>query len=111
MGIDRKCANDVVLGKQNHAEGYILKKKTKNYPLTIDTSGIKLWSRKRPVICYAGEDVIEFETCSKAAQALGLYHQTVKDAANKNRPMRNGYRFIYKDSLKQNRPHIAGRAA
>jgi group I intron endonuclease len=111
LGIDRKCANDVVLGKQNHAEGYILRKKVEGYLLKIDTSKIKLWSRKRPVLCYVGEDLVEYETCRKAAEALGLFHQTVKDAANQNRPLRNGYRFVYKDSLNQNRPHIAGRAA
>ena len=113
LGIDRKCANDVVLGKQKHAEGYVIRKKEEGYPLKIDVSGIKFVNRKRPVSCFVGEVLVgEFNTCNDAAKELELYHQTVKDSANFNKPLRNGYRFIYTDLLiNKNRPHIAGRAA
>ena len=113
LGIDRKCANDVVLGKQKHAEGYVIRKKEEGYPLKIDVSGIKFVNRKRSVSCFVGEVMVgEFKTCSEAAKQLGLYHQTVKDSANFNKSLKNGYRFIYTDLLiNKNRPHIVGRAA
>jgi len=111
LGLDRKCVNDTVNGVQKHTKGYFFRRREEGYPMKIDVSGVKLQIKKRPVICYVGEDVIEYANPNEAAAALGLWHQTIKDAANLGKPLRNGYRFIYKDSQKQNRPHIAGRAA
>lgn len=111
LGLSRKCVIDAANGRQKHAGGYFFRRKEKGYPLKIDVSGIKLQVKKRAVICYAGEDVIEYANPNEAAKALGLWHQTIKDSANLNKPLRNGYRFVYKDSLIKNRPHVAGRAA
>ena len=108
LGLDRKCVNDTVNGVQKHTKGYFFRRKEEGYPMKIDVSGIKLQLKKRAVICYAGEDVIEYANPNEAAAALGLWHQTIKDAANLGKPLRNGYRFVYKDSLNQNRPHIVG---
>jgi group I intron endonuclease len=111
LGLSRKCVVDATNGKQKHAGGFFFRRKREGYPLKIDVSGIKLQVKKRAVICYAGEDVIEYANPNEAAKALGLWHQTIKDSANLNKPLRNGYRFVYKDSLIKNRPRIAGRAA
>ncbi len=108
LGLDRKCAIDALNGIQKHTKGYFFRRKEEGYPMKIDVSGIKLQLKKRAVICYAGEDVIEYANPNEAAAALGLWHQTIKDAANLGKPLRNGYRFVYKDSLNQNRPHIVG---
>jgi len=48
LGVDRKCVNNVVLGKQNHAKGYIFRRKEESYPLKIDISGIKFQFKNRP---------------------------------------------------------------
>jgi group I intron endonuclease len=111
LGLARKCVNDTVNGIQKHTKGYFFRRREEGYPMKIDVSGVKLQLKKRPVLCYVGEDVIEYANPNEAAAALGLWHQTIKDAANLDKPLRNGYRFVYKDSLNQNRPHIAGRAA
>jgi group I intron endonuclease len=110
LGLSRKCVVDAANGKQKHAGGYFFRRKEEGYPLKIDVLGIKLQVKKRSVICYMGEDVVEFANSNEAAKALGLWHQTIKDSANLNKPLRNGYRFVYKDQ-KQNRPHIVGHAA
>jgi len=111
LGLDRKCAIDALNGRQKHTKGYFFRRREEGYPMKIDVSGVKLQLKKRPVLCYVGEDVIEYANPNEAAAALGLWHQTIKDAANLEKPLRNGYRFVYKDSLNQNRPRIAGRAA
>lgn len=111
LGLDRKCAIDALNGIQKHTKGYFFRRREEGYPMKIDVLGVKLQLKKRPVLCYVGEDVIEYANPNEAAAALGLWHQTIKDAANLEKPLRNGYRFVYKDSLNQNRPHIAGRAA
>lgn len=110
LGLYRKCVNDTVNGIQKHTKGYFFRRREEGYPMKIDVSGVKLQIKKRAVICYAGEDVIEYANPNEAAAALGLWHQTIKDAANLGKPLRNGYRFVYKDSLNQNqnRPYVAG---
>lgn len=99
LGLDRKSVNDAVNGIQKHSGGYVFKNKTTNYPLFINTNDIKFFFRKRTVLCFVGNHVLEYESCSFAANDLGLYHQTVKDAANRNdkKPLRSGHVFIYKD--------------
>lgn len=99
LGLDRKSVNDAVNGIQKHSGGYVFKNKTSNYPLFINTNGIKFFFRKRVVLCFVGNHVLEYQSCSFAANDLGLYHQTVKDAANRNdkNPIRSGHVFIYKD--------------
>ena len=50
LNINRRTVNDAVLGKQNHAKGYIFRKKEESYPLKIDISGIKFQFKNRPRI-------------------------------------------------------------
>jgi group I intron endonuclease len=99
LGLDRKCVNDTVNGVQKHTKGYFFRRREEGYPMKIDISGVKLLLKKRAVLCYVGEDVVEYSNPNEAAAALGLWHQTIKDAANLGKPLRNGYRFVYKDSL------------
>jgi hypothetical protein len=55
----------------------------------------------------------EHPSAQEASEYFLIPKTTINRAAmyNNGKPIRTGYQFYYKDSLKQNRPHIAGRAA
>ena len=109
LKINRACVNNVLRGKHTHASGFVFKYKTENYPHKIEVGELKSKTVKRPIVCeYAGE-VMVFDGSEEASQQLGIPKTTINRAAmyNNGKPIRAGHRFYYKE----NRPHIAGRAA
>jgi group I intron endonuclease len=110
LGIKRTSINDVLRGKHTNAGGLIFRYKTEGYPLKIEVGVIKNKTVKRPVIgVYAGE-VMVFTSSTEASSYYGIPKTTINRAAqyNNGKPIRSGHEFYYQ---KQNRPHIAGRAA
>ena len=109
LGINRTSINDVLRKKHTNASGFVFKYKTENYPHKIEVGELKSKTVKRPIVCeYAGE-VMVFDGSEEASQQLGIPKTTINRAAmyNNGKPIRAGHRFYYKE----NRPHIAGRAA
>ena len=113
LNMHHSCITDSLRGKKSQAKGYVFRYKTDNYPLKIDVGVIKSKNVKRQVFCeYAGE-VMVFDGSEEASKYLGIPKTTINRAAmyNNGKPIRTGHQFYYKDSLNQNRPRIAGRAA
>ncbi len=98
LGIDRKTANDALLGKQFHGGGYIFKRRTENYPAKIEVDKSKIVIRRRPILCFFdGEPIAEFPTLKLVAKNLNIKLGTIEAAFYDNRITRDGFYFIYKD--------------
>ena len=109
LSISHQSITDSLIKRKSQAKGYVFRYKTDNYSLKIDVGVIKSKTVKRPIVCeYAGE-VMVFDGSEEASQQLGIPKTTINRAAmyNNGKPIRAGHRFYYKE----NRPHIAGRAA
>lgn len=109
LSISHQSITDSLTKRKSQAKGYVFRYKTDNYPLKIDVGVIKSKNVKRPIFCeYAGE-VMVFDGSEEASKYLGIPKTTINRAAmyNNGKPIRAGYKFFYKE----NRPHIAGRAA
>ncbi len=110
LNIHHSTISDSIKGRRSQAKGYVFRYKTDNYPLQIEVGVIKHKTVKRPVIgVYAGE-VMVFASSAEASSYYGIPKTTINRAAqyNNGKPIRSGHEFYYQ---KQNRPHIAGRAA
>jgi group I intron endonuclease len=109
LSISHQSITDSLTKRKSQAKGFVFRYKTDNYPLKIDVGVIKSKNVKRQVFCeYAGE-VMVFDGSEEASKYLGIPKTTINRAAmyNNGKPIRAGYKFFYKE----NRPHIAGRAA
>jgi hypothetical protein len=110
LSISHQSITDSLTKRKSQAKGYVFRYKTDNYPLKIEVGVIKNKTVKRPVIgVYAGE-VMVFTSSTEASSYYGIPKTTINRAAqyNNGKPIRSGHEFYYQ---KQNRPHIAGRAA
>jgi group I intron endonuclease len=111
-----KCSSrdiyNSVSGKRTHAKGYVFRNKTENYPLKIEVE-VKQKTVKRAIITVVSGKMWEHPSAQEASEYFLIPKTTINRAAmyNNGKPIRTGHQFYYKDSLNQNRPHIAGRAA
>jgi group I intron endonuclease len=111
-----KCSSrdiyNSVSGKRTHAKGYVFRNKTENYPLKIEVE-VKQQTVKRAIITVVSGKMWEHPSAQEASEYFLIPKTTINRAAmyNNGKPIRTGHQFYYKDSLNQNRPHIAGRAA
>ncbi len=99
-------------GKRTQAKGYVFRYKTENYPLKINVE-VKQQNVKRAIITIVSGKMWEHPSAKEASEYFLIPKTTINRAAmyNNGRPIRTGHQFYYKDSLNQNRPRIAGRAA
>jgi group I intron endonuclease len=99
-------------GKRTQAKGYVFRYKTENYPLKIEVE-VKRQTVKRAIITVVSGKMWEHPSAQEASEYFLIPKTTINRAAmyNNGKPIRTGHQFYYKDSLKQNRPRIAGRAA
>jgi group I intron endonuclease len=111
-----KCSSrdiyNSVSGKRTHAKGYVFRNKTENYPLKIEIE-VKQQTVKRAIITVVSGKMWEHPSAQEASEYFLIPKTTINRAAmyNNGKPIRTGHQFYYKDSLNQNRPRIAGRAA
>jgi group I intron endonuclease len=111
-----KCSSrdiyNSVSGKRTHAKGYVFRNKTENYPLKIEVE-VKQQTVKRAIITVVSGKMWEHPSAQEASEYFLIPKTTINRAAmyNNGKPIRTGHQFYYKDSLNQNRPRIAGRAA
>jgi len=112
LNINRSCVNNVLRGKHTHASGFVFRYKTENYPLQIEVV-LKQQNVKRAIITIVSGKMWEHPSAKEASEYFLIPKTTINRAAmyNNGRPIRTGHQFYYKDSLNQNRPRIAGRAA
>lgn len=107
-----KCSSrdiyNSVSGKRTHAKGYVFRNKTENYPLKIEVE-VKQQTVKRAIITVVSGKMWEHPSAQEASEYFLIPKTTINRAAmyNNGKPIRAGHRFYYKE----NRPHIAGRAA
>jgi group I intron endonuclease len=95
-------------GRRTQAKGYVFRYKTENYPLKIEVK-VKQQTVKRPIITELFGKIWEHPSAQEASEYFSIPKTTINRAAmyNNGKPIRAGHRFYYKE----NRPHIAGRAA
>lgn len=95
-------------GRRTQAKGYVFRYKTENYPLKIEVK-VKQQTVKRPIITELFGRIWEHPSAQEASDYFSIPKTTINRAAmyNNGKPIRAGHRFYYKE----NRPHIAGRAA
>ena len=88
---------------------YLVKYKTDNYPLKIDTGSINLKNCKRPVLWIKDGVEIEFPSADEASISTGIPKSSIWRASRntKLKPLNTGHIFIYKD-LFINNPTAVG---
>lgn len=91
--------SQICSGKRSHAGGFVFRYKTYGYPLKISVGELKEQTMARPIICFIGSYVLEYEKSETAAKDLGIPKTTISRVSNYNncKPIRTGHIFIYKD--------------
>jgi group I intron endonuclease len=112
LNITHSSISDSLSKRKSQAKGYVFRYKTENYPLKIEVE-VKQQTVKRAIITVVSGKMWEHPSAQEASEYFLIPKTTINRAAmyNNGKPIRTGHQFYYKDSLKQNRPHIAGRAA
>lgn len=99
--VDHGSVTMVCLGERTHANRYIFRYKTENYPLKIAVGELKKQTVKRPVLTLTPEYeiVCEYPSAKEVADFWGIPKTTINRAAMYNWlvPIRAGHVFIYKD--------------
>lgn len=99
LGLPTSSVSASCRGAQTNSGGYIFKFKTEKYPFKIDVSNVKEKAVKRPIICFFGNNKIEYPSALEASFDLKIPKGTINRAAyyNKGKKIRSGHVFIYKD--------------